>query len=59
MRKPILAPSIMCLSQWTDVRDTLSRLVQCGVGLIHVDVMDGQFVPNLMLGTDSIRQLRQ
>lgn len=59
MRSPILAPSVMCLPQWTDIRDTLSQMERCGIGLIHVDVMDGEFVPNLMLGTDSIRQLRQ
>ena len=58
MHKPVLAPSIMCVPQWKETKGILEEMKQNGVELIHVDVMDGEFVPNLMLGTDSIKQLR-
>lgn len=59
MHSVILAPSMMCISQWTDPARVLAELKAGGVERLHVDVMDGCFVPNLMMGTESIRQLRQ
>ena len=59
MHSVILAPSMMCVSQWTDPARVLQELQASGVERLHVDVMDGCFVPNLMMGTESIRQLRQ
>lgn len=59
MNQPILAPSIMCVPQWGDAHGLMEELKRGGAGLIHADVMDGEFVPNLMLGTESIRQLRK
>ncbi len=59
MKPIILAPSMMCVPQWQNPGETLAELERSGVGLLHMDVMDGQFVPNLMLGTESIRQLRK
>lgn len=55
----ILAPSMMCVSQWENPADVLKQLHSSGAERLHVDVMDGCFVPNLMMGTESIRQLRQ
>lgn len=59
MHKPILAPSIMCVPQWSDITEIMGEMQKNGVELIHADVMDGQFVPNLMLGTEGIKQLRK
>ena len=59
MERAMLSPSIMCAPQWQDAGPMLETMRRAGVELIHVDVMDGHFVPNLMLGTDSIRQLRK
>ena len=55
----MLAPSMMCVQQWQHPDKTLAELETGGVDLLHVDVMDGSFVSNFMLGTDSIRQLRK
>ena len=56
--KSLLAPSMMCVSEWQNPGDTLRTLERCGIELLHADVMDGSFVPNLMLGTESVKHLR-
>lgn len=57
--RAMLAPSVMCVSEWKDSEEVLSALEEGGVEVLHVDVMDGEFVSNLMLGTESIRHLRK
>lgn len=59
MHPIVLAPSMMCVPQWDNPGKSVAALEKAGVGLLHMDVMDGEFVPNLMLGTESIRQLRK
>ena len=55
----MLAPSVMCISEWKGSEYVLRELKEGGADLLHVDVMDGEFVSNLMLGTESIRYLRK
>lgn len=59
MNKAMLAPSVMCVSEWKGSEEILSKFNECGIELLHADVMDGTFVTNLMLGTDSIKHLRE
>ena len=59
MQKAMLAPSVMCISEWKGSEEVLKKLEDGGVDLLHADVMDGVFVANLMLGTDSIKHLRK
>ncbi len=59
MNKSMISPSVMCLSEWSNCEYALKIFENKGVELIHADVMDGVFVSNLMLGTESIKNLRK
>ncbi len=59
MKEMKLSPSVMCISQWRGAEAVFKQLEAEGVELLHADAMDGTFVPNLMLGTESIKNLRK
>ena len=39
--------------------DTLRAFERCDTDLLHIDIMDGSFVPNFALGTDYVKQLKR
>ena len=59
MNKAMLSPSMMCVPTWQDVTPIITEMQSCGVEYLHADVMDGVFVPNMMLGTECIKYLRK
>jgi len=57
-RRIKVSASLMCDS-FRHLEVSLKEMERCGVDLIHVDIMDGTFVPNFTLGPDIIRAVRQ
>ena len=53
-----LAPSILS-ADFSRLAEQMQAVQQAGVTILHVDVMDGHFVPNLTLGPPVVRSLRK
>lgn len=53
-----ISASMMC-SDLVDLRATIHAFESTGVDYLHIDVMDGEFVPNFGLGVDYVRGLRR
>lgn len=53
-----ISASMMCAGL-TDMKNTLHILESNGIEYLHIDIMDGIFVPNYTLGTDYVKSLRK
>jgi ribulose-phosphate 3-epimerase len=53
-----LAPSILS-ADFAHLAEQVSRAQEGGASVVHVDVMDGHFVPNLTLGPPVVKSLRK
>lgn len=58
MSQILLCPSTMCID-FLNLEKDVKALDEAGVDMFHNDIMDGAFVPNMTLGINDVRAIRQ
>ncbi len=56
--KDKISPSMMCVD-FFKLEEALDVFEEQGIELLHIDIMDGNFVPNITLGTDFCKSLKE
>jgi ribulose-phosphate 3-epimerase len=57
LSKRIIAPSILS-ADFSNLESEISLITKAGAGFVHVDVMDGHFVPNLTIGMPVVKAIK-
>ena len=55
----LMCPSMMCSSRWDCIRDEVEELDKAGIDIFHMDIMDGELLPNFTLGINDLKAVRK
>lgn len=58
MQNYMIAPSVLS-ADFARLGEEVGQVVECGADIIHIDVMDGHFVPNITIGPLVVKALRK